>query len=103
MLVIRAGIYKMPVIITKREDFIRLQSDLGLPFLSRPFSQATSVQNFRTSTVNELVSIRRYKLTCAPIEDSDQSVHPGSLIRAFDRHSIGSQWFKLSSGRKLRP
>ena len=48
---------KMPVRIANREDptlfrlFLQKQSDLGLHCLSRPFWQATSVQNFRTSSV----------------------------------------------------
>ena len=41
----------MLVRIANREDLIILQSDLGLRCLSRPFCQATSVQNFRTFTV----------------------------------------------------
>ena len=30
------------------------------------------------------------KMACAPSEDSDQPVHPPSLIRAFAVHSVGS-------------
>ena len=54
MLAFRAGIHKFLVRIANREDktLIRLllkkQPDLGLPCLSRPFWQATSVQNFKT-------------------------------------------------------
>ena len=40
----------MFVRIANREDPDQ-QSDLGLPCLSRPFGQATSVRNFRTFTV----------------------------------------------------
>ena len=48
------------------------------------------------------VSSKRYKLACALIEDSDESEHPCSSIRAFDGHSMGSQGSYFSSGRKLR-
>ena len=45
----------MLVRVANREDPVRLllqkQSDLGLHCLSRPFWQATSVQNFRTLTI----------------------------------------------------
>ena len=51
MLVIRAGIYKLPVRIANREDPLQKQSDLGLLCLSRPLLQATSVRNFRTFAV----------------------------------------------------
>ena len=49
----------------------------------------------------ELVSNKRYKLACAPIEDSDQPVHPQSPIRIFDGHSMGRQGSNISSGRKI--
>ena len=45
MLVFRAGIQKILVRIANRED-------LGLPCLSKPFWQATSVRNFRTFTIH---------------------------------------------------
>ena len=45
---------------------------------------------------------KRYKLACAPIEDSDQTAQMHSLIRVFDGYSLGSQWFNVSSCRKLR-
>ena len=32
-----------------------------------------------------------YRSACAPSEDSDQSVHPHSLIRVFAGQSMGSQ------------
>ena len=57
MLVIRVGIYKMLVRIANREDpdqtrlLLQKQSNLGLPYLSRPFWQAASVQNFRIFTI----------------------------------------------------
>ena len=41
--------------------------------------------------IYELVSCKRKKLAHAPIEDSDQPVLSCSLIRVFDRHSMGSQ------------
>ena len=50
----RAGIHKFFVRVANRED--PDQSDLGLPFLSRPFWQVPSVQNFRTFTVIYLIS-----------------------------------------------
>ena len=50
----------------------------------------------------ELVSKKRYKLTCGPIEDSNWPVHQGRLIRVFDESSLGSQGFDISSGGKLR-
>ena len=53
MLVIIVGIHKKSVRIANREDpDLKKQSDLGLHCSSRPFCQATSVQNFRTFTVN---------------------------------------------------
>ena len=42
-----------------------------------------------------------YKLTRAPIEDSNQPAHPRSLIRVFNGRSLGSQRFNVSSGEKL--
>ena len=46
MLAVRDGIHKMLVRIANSED-----PDLGLPCMSRPFWQATSVENFRAFTV----------------------------------------------------
>ena len=55
MMAFKAGIHKLLIRITTGKTPIRLllqkQSDLGLPCLSRPFGQATSVQNFRTFTI----------------------------------------------------
>ena len=34
--------------------------------------------------LHEAVSTKRYKLACAPMEDSDQTAHLCSLIRVFD-------------------
>ena len=55
-MVINAGIHTMNVRIANQEDPDQTasikQSDLGLPCLSRPFCQITSVRNFRTCTVN---------------------------------------------------
>ena len=55
MLVIRAGIYKVLVRIANREDpdqtASQKQYNGGLHCLSRPFWQATSVRNFRASTI----------------------------------------------------
>ena len=42
-----------------------------------------------------------YQLAYARIEESNQPAHPRSLIRVFDG-SMGSQWFKVSSGGKIR-
>ena len=52
MLVFRAEIHTVLVRIPNREDPDQTASstDLGLPCLSRPFWQATSVQIFRTYT-----------------------------------------------------
>ena len=36
----------------------------------------------------ERVLGKRYKLACAPIEDTDQPAHPHSLIRDYDGHSM---------------
>ena len=44
---------------------------------------------------------QKVKYGCARIEDSDQPVHPRSLIRVFDERSMGSQGFNVSSGGKL--
>ena len=38
----------------------------------------------------EPVPIKRYKLACAAIKDSDQPAHPPSQVRVFDRRSMGS-------------
>ena len=51
---------------------------------------------------NEPVSSIWYNFPCAPIEDSDQSAHPRSLIRVFDGRSMGSQGSDVSSGGTLR-
>ena len=53
MLVIGGGIHKTLVRIANREDPVQtaFESRLGLHCLSRPFWQATSVQNFRIFTV----------------------------------------------------
>ena len=49
MLVFRAGIHKMFIRITNREDpDLKKQSHLGLSCLSMPFLQASSVRTFRT-------------------------------------------------------
>ena len=50
----------------------------------------------------EPVSSKRDKLASAPIKDSDQPVHPHSLIRVFNGRSMGSQGSSVSSIRKLR-
>ena len=41
-------------------------------------------------------------VACAPIEDSDQTAHPRSLIRVFNGRFMGSQWSNVSSRGKLR-
>ena len=50
----------------------------------------------------ELFSItgvqQKYKLACMRIEDSDQAAHTRSLIRVFDRRSMGSPDSIVSSG-----
>ena len=48
----------------------------------------------------ELVYSKRYKLACAPSEDSDQHAHPQSN-QFFDGCLIGRQGSKVSSGRNL--
>ena len=35
--------------------------------------------------------IIRYKITCAPCDGSDQTVHPRSLIRVFAGHPVDCQ------------
>ena len=52
--------------------------------------------------LNEPGSSKIYKLTCAPIEDSDQAAHLRSLICVFDGRFKGSQGSNVSSGGKLR-
>ena len=47
--------------------------------------------------VHEPEYSERYKLTYAPIEDSDQPVHPHSVIRAFNGRSMGSRGYNVSS------
>ena len=51
MMVIRAGIHKLLVRIANKEDLDQKHSDQGLPCLSKPVWQATSVCNFRTFPV----------------------------------------------------
>ena len=51
MWVIRAGIHKLFVRIANREEPDQTASLEAVCFGSRPFWQATSVQNFRTFTV----------------------------------------------------
>ena len=46
-------------------------------------------------------SSKRYRLECAPIQDSDQIASPRNLIRLFDGRSMDSQWSNVSSGGKL--
>ena len=46
----------------------------------------------------EPVSIKGYNLACVRIEDLDQTAHMRSLIRVFDRRSIGSQGYNVSPG-----
>ena len=47
-------------------------------------------------------SSERYKLACAPIEDSDQAARPHRLIRVLNGCSMGSQGSNVSAGGKLR-
>ena len=51
---------------------------------------------------NEPVSSKGCKFTCVPMENSDQSVHPHSLIRVLNVRSLGSPGANVSSGGKLR-
>ena len=60
MLAVWAGIHNMLVRIANREDpdrtvFFSEASDMGLHCLTRPFWRATSVGNFTTSTVINLL------------------------------------------------
>ena len=48
------------------------------------------------------MSSKRKKLACAPIKDSDQPVHPHSLIRVFDGRSVSSQGSNVGSVGILR-
>ena len=51
---------------------------------------------------SEPASSKRYKLACAPMEDSDQPAHPHSLIRVFNGRFMGSQRSNVASRGKLR-
>ena len=52
--------------------------------------------------IQKPVSSERYTLAYAPIEDSDQSVHPHRVIRDFKRRSMGNQRsIRLSGGKTL--
>ena len=57
--VVSDGFHKMLVRKANREDpqqtVLKKQSDLGLPFLTKPFCQVTSVQNFGTFTVVDII------------------------------------------------
>ena len=55
----------------------------------------------RKRRIIEPVSSKRYKMACTYIEDSDQPVHPHSLIRFFSRRSMGSQGSNVPSGERL--
>ena len=66
------------------------------------FSCIDIVLLLKITFINEPVSNKRYKLACVPIEDSDQPLHPCSLIRVFDERSMDSQGSGVSSGEKLR-
>ena len=50
----------------------------------------------------EPVSSKRYKLACAPIENSVQPAHRYSMVRVFDGQSLGSQGSSVSLGGKLK-
>ena len=52
------------------------------------FSNLTALNKM---LINMPGSSKIYKLACASIEDSEQPVHPQSLIRVFDGCSMGSQ------------
>ena len=60
---IKDGIHKILVRIATGKTLIRLllqkQSDLGLHCLPKPFLLMTSVQNFRTSTIESMRSHKR--------------------------------------------
>ena len=43
-----------------------------------------------------------FQHACVPIKDLDKTRHLRSLIRVFDRHSMGSPGSNQSSGEKLR-
>ena len=65
MLIFRVRIVKLLARIANREDPDKLllpkQSDLGLHCISRPFWQATGIQNFRTCTVLSTVNLFKYR------------------------------------------
>ena len=48
------------------------------------------------------MSSERYKLVCAPIEDSDQSAQLHSLIRVFNERFIDSLMFKVTCKWKTK-
>ena len=52
--------------------------------------------------VVELLTSIQYKLACAPINDSDQTVHLHSLIRVFDGCSVGRLGTNVSSCGRLK-
>ena len=52
--------------------------------------------------IHEPMFSKRFKLTCAPIKDSDEHAHPYSLIKVSDRQYIDSQGSNVASGGKLR-
>ena len=64
------------------------------------FTSAGCKKNHKSTWGGVQRNVREmYKLACAPVEDSDQTAHPHSLlIRFFNWHSMSSQ----ASGRQLR-
>ena len=65
--------------------------------------------NFNELTVTVLFTSlsrcpeKKVKFACAPLEDSDQTAHPRSLIRVLDERSLYSHVTNVSSVGEVRP
>ena len=96
ILVIRVEIHVMLVRIQTGKTLIRLllqkQSDLGLPCLSRPFWQATSVGNLRISTVRYKQHNMKIFLMFLKCRGADQ---PAQMCTLFFMIPLNLMYFSL--------
>ena len=105
-LITRARIHNLLVLIANRED-------LGLIWvycLSKPFGQATSIQNFRTNTVYYLVSTVSHSHSFpevvffqkkTPAYDQKKKKTSRQRINLFNSYSLAS--FLWGMGKQCRP
>ena len=77
--------------------FVCLLSSVFLYVLIKSF---TSCSQRNTEKIGPALD-KTSKMTCVPIEDSDQPGHPPSLIRVFAVHSKDSQGFFMCTAKTL--